>query len=94
MNKKAQLLITIFYGMILIVFIISIFVIAIHTLSDQIGDYYEDKCYNELNGTSIITYSGCNCNIFVDCDSCHETGTFCQLKNGTEIDITIRDAIA
>ena len=53
--------------------------------------YYEQTC-DEMNGI-LVTYSGCNCGRIVECGCEKVGGTYCKLNNGTEIDITIRNAI-
>ena len=65
---------------------IGVLVIVLNTMDETIYDHYENTCI-EMGGTHLTTYSGCSLG---GCEK--EAGTYCVLPNGTEIDITIREA--
>ena len=80
--------------MMLIVILIVTIIISIIYLSLFFIDVDTNAlitCMNLDNSTlhpRLITYSGCHA-IFLlnDNNSCHESGTFCILRNGTEVKI-------
>ena len=71
--------------------IIFIVILILRNMGNQIDNYYQETC-NEMNG-SLVVYSGCNCDgYFVECGCEYEGGVYCELNNGTKVDITIRNA--
>jgi len=77
------------FCVIILLMVIGFFILD--KMNVDIQEYYEKTCY-EMNGR-LVYYSGCQPEPFTSNRNCDkESGTYCKLDNGTEIDITIRNA--
>jgi len=91
MNKDKIILAVILFVMVIIVMLIGILILS--KMNVDIEEYYQKTC-DEVNGY-LVAYSGCSCDgFFVKCECEKEGGVYCKLNNGTEVDITIRDAVS
>ena len=70
--------------------IIMTIALILSQMNTQMWDYYSDEC-DSMNGR-LITYE-CYNSLSGYCDlDTTQTGVWCSLPNGTEVDLTIKNA--
>ncbi len=75
------------------ILVIAVGFFMVYKMDLSMSEYYEKTC-GEMNG-ELVAYSGCQPEPFTGERNCEkESGTYCKLNNGTEVDITIRDAVS
>ena len=89
-----ETIVNIFLSIIVLAVIVGVCLFVLSQMNIQSWNYYKDTC-DKYNGT-LITYECYNNPMnagFCDLDTTKK-GQYCELNNGSEIDITIKNVIA
>jgi hypothetical protein len=81
----------IFYAVITFSIVVGIIILILAQVPIQEERFYTEMC-NEMGGTVTMYECFNSGNGFCDLDTT-KNGVYCSLQNGTEVDMTIRNAI-